>query len=90
MEVTPRFLRLFLRGRKVNPDPLVLVSFRYVIINRFGGSTYDGEIVISDNLLSPGVAVEKVGRSTGTRCGKVNSVFLQWRFEPGNCYSWGT
>jgi hypothetical protein len=90
MEVTPRFLRLFLRGRKVSPDSLVLVSFRYVIINRFGGSTYDGEIVIGDNLLSPGVAVGKVSRSTGTRWGKVNSVFLQWRFEPGNCYSWGT
>ncbi|RPB00400.1 hypothetical protein L873DRAFT_1899888 [Choiromyces venosus 120613-1] len=44
--------------------------------DRYGGNVYEGDTISETGDLYPGVEVEKIGRSTGTRCGHVNGVML--------------
>ncbi|PWW80691.1 hypothetical protein C7212DRAFT_361236 [Tuber magnatum] len=51
-------------------------------LQRYGGNIYEGETVREIGYLYPRAEVEKMGRSTGLQCGKVNPIVLQ-RWESG-------
>ena len=44
---------------------------------RYGGNRYEGEVIEDTGLLFPGIAVEKVGRTTGIQNGHVNTYLVQ-------------